>query len=54
MTHGRFLVLLKSKAEADSFFRPTTTPPGQPGIKDPQALQSSQATTGNRGYPDAA
>ena len=43
VTHGRLLVLLKSKAEADAFFRPTTTPPGEPVTKNPQAPQSPQA-----------
>ncbi len=29
VTHGKLLVALKSTAEADAFFRPTSTPPGE-------------------------
>lgn len=49
-THGSLLVLLKSKAEADAFFRPTSTPPGEPSTKDtqsPAAPQSPSAPSAN-------
>jgi len=42
-THGQLLVLLKNKVEVDAFYRPTTTPPGEPAAKDPQAPATSQA-----------
>lgn len=31
--HGNLLILLKSKAAADAFYRPTSTPPGEPPTK---------------------
>ena len=42
-THGSLLVLLKSKAEADAFYRPTSTPPGEPAAKDTEAPAAPQA-----------
>lgn len=42
-THGSLLVLLKSKAEADAFFRPTNTAPGEPATKDTQSPVAPQA-----------
>jgi hypothetical protein len=51
-THGSLLVLLKSKAEADAFYRPTSTPPGEPAAKDtaapaaPPAPAAAPATGG--------
>lgn len=36
-THGSLLVLLKSKAEADAFYRPTSNPPGEVATKDTPA-----------------
>ena len=41
--HGSLLVLLKSKAEADAFFRPTSNPPGEPAVKDTPAPATAQA-----------
>ncbi|MFS8068643.1 MAG: hypothetical protein ACMG6S_19975 [Byssovorax sp.] len=43
VTHGSLLVLLKSKTEADAFFRATSTPPGEPAVKDTQASATPQA-----------
>lgn len=42
-THGSLLVLLKSKAEADAFYRPTSTAPGEPAAKDTQAPEAPKA-----------
>ena len=42
-THGSLLVVLKSKAEADAFFRPTSAPPGEPAAKDTTAPAAPQA-----------
>jgi hypothetical protein len=42
-THGSLLTLLKSKAEADAFYRPTGTAPGEPATKDTQAPEAPQA-----------
>lgn len=42
-THGHLLILLKSKAEADAFYRPTSNPPGEPAVKDPPVPATSQA-----------
>ncbi|MEO5729564.1 MAG: hypothetical protein ABI134_21215 [Byssovorax sp.] len=36
MTQGSLLVLLKSKVEADAFYRLTSSPPGEPAVKDTQ------------------
>jgi hypothetical protein len=44
-THGNLLILLKSKGEADAFYRPTATPPGDPVAKAPQAPATAQAPT---------
>lgn len=45
MTHGSLLILLKSKSDADAFFRPTNTPPGEPAAKDTQAPETPQASS---------
>jgi hypothetical protein len=45
VTHGSLLVLLKSKVEADAFYRPTSTPPGEPAVKDTQAPAAPQAAS---------
>jgi hypothetical protein len=42
-THGSLLVLLKSKAEADAFFRPVSTAPGEPPAKDTTAPADTTA-----------
>jgi hypothetical protein len=52
VTHGSLLVLLKSKAEADAFFRPTSTPPGEPAVKDTQSPAGPQPPAASS--PDGA
>lgn len=52
VTHGSLLVLLKSKAEADDFYWPTSTPPGEPAVKEtqaPAAPQPASAPSANGG-----
>lgn len=51
-THGSLLILLRSKSDADAFFRPTNTPPGESATKDtqsPEAPQSAAAAPPNGG-----
>jgi hypothetical protein len=43
-THGSLLILLKSKAAADAFYRPTSNPPGEPATKNAEAPAAPPAS----------
>jgi hypothetical protein len=42
-THGQLLTLLTDKAEADSFYRPTTSSPGEDESSEPEAVDAPAA-----------